>query len=69
MAMRNLEAFGTQAIADFDEAAPGAFAKSDITALCQALKRHEAHATVFVGEVRPDDVVENVRLDGIHGGR
>ena len=67
VAVRDLPGAHGEAVADFDVAAAGAGAEGDVAAFGEALEGDEADAAVFVGEVGPDDVVEDVALDGVDG--
>ena len=58
-----------EAVAHLDVASAMALAERDVAAFGEPLEGDEADAAVFVGQVRPDDVVEDVCLYGVDGGR
>ena len=67
--MRDVESFHGQAIADFNVAATFTVAQGEVSAFREALKGDKASPAFFVGEVGPDDVVEDVGFDSVDGGR
>lgn len=58
-----------QPIAELDVASAVAVAEGDIATFDEAHIGDKADAAFFVGEVGPDDIVEDVRLDSVDGGR
>jgi hypothetical protein len=67
VAVRDFEAADGEAVADFDVAVAVAFSYSNVAAFLKALEGEEADTAVFVCEVWPDDVVEEVGFDGVDG--
>lgn len=63
--MADFEPTDAETIADFNVASSATFSKGDVTAFLEALEGHEAHATVFVGKVGPNNVVEDVCFDRV----
>lgn len=63
--MGDFEAFDRESVAYFDETTRVAFSEGVVAAFLEALKCYEADAVLFICEVRPDDVIENVRFDRI----
>jgi len=69
VAVGDFEALDAETVAYFYVAAAVAFAQRDVAAFGEPLECHEPDAAVFVGQVGPDDVVEEVRFDGIDSER
>jgi len=65
--VRNLEALYGKTVANFDETARIAVAEGGVSTFGQPLERYKTDAVVFVGQVGPDYVVEDVGLDRIYG--
>jgi len=63
--MADFEPFRAETFAYFYVSSACAFSNHDIATFFQSLKRDKANTTILVGQVRPDDVVEYMLLDGI----
>lgn len=67
--MTNSKAFYGEAVADFDVSGGGAVTEHAVAAFLEALERDETDTAVFVSEVGPDEIVEDVLFDGVDGER
>ena len=67
VAVADAPGFDGQTVAEFDVAAAVAVAEGDVAAFDETHVADEADAAFFVGEVGPDDVVEDVGFDGVDG--
>ena len=69
VAVGDFEALDAEPVTYFYVAAAVALAQCDVAAFGEPLECHKPDAAVFVGQVGPDDVVEEMRFDGIDGKR
>jgi hypothetical protein len=69
MPMANFEASHAETIADFDVSSSTSFSKGNVTAFGETLEGHETDAAVFVCEIGPYDVVEDVCFDSVDSER
>ncbi len=68
VAVTDAPAFDAEAVADFDVARAVAGSECHVAAFHQAHVGDQSDTAIFVREVGPDDVVEDVVFDGIYGG-
>ena len=68
VAVTDAPAFDIEAVAHFDVAHAVAGPECHVAAFYQAHVGDQSDPAIFVGEVRPDDVVEDVIFDRIDGG-
>ena len=69
ISMRHFEAFHGETIADFYESSRMTLPKREITAFSQPLECDKPHSVLLIGQIGPDDVIEDVLLDGVDGER
>jgi hypothetical protein len=65
VAVADFEASHTEPIANFNVTSAVPFSKRNVSTFCKTLESHQTHATVFVGEIGPEYVIEYVRLDRV----
>ena len=67
VAMGDTPGFNREPVAEFDIASTTSLAESDVSALYEAHVRDQTDAAFLIGEVRPDDIIENMAFDSING--
>ena len=67
--MTDTPTFSSQSITDVDVASAFADAQPGISALDQSTIRDETNAVILVRQIRPDSVIEDMRLDRVDDGR
>lgn len=67
VAVTDAPAFDAESVADFDVAHAVAGSEGHVAAFDQTHVGDEADTTIFVREVGPDDVVEDVVFDSVNG--
>lgn len=68
VAVGDTPGFDGEAITELDVASSVSVAERDIPTFDEAHVGDEADAAFFIGEVGPDDIVEDVGFDGVDGG-
>lgn len=69
VAVTDAPAFDAQPVTNFDVAHAITGSECYVATFHQAHIGDQSHTTIFIGEIWPNDVVENVIFDSIYGGR
>jgi len=62
VSVADFESLDPYTITYFDESSSAPLAKRNITTFCESLEGHQAYTPVFVCEVWPNNIVEDVSL-------